>query len=374
MSVENPSTSAQPEKVPEPALTMELKDKVLQQGFEDYPPITSERKQEIEQELGDTAILLNDYGRPWFLAGGSALECAQGEITRDHQDTDVAMYYDDVGGFYEFATTKGYRFISVEGKDITSHEELLAQRENAFLKKGDEAQPGPQAFEIMFLRKNEAGEVIFSADERLGFPASVYENAPTYTAPNGQRVPLQPKDVSVLYKLFDGRHKDFLDVRKFYPTLTNDERQRVTTALTSLNTRFVADDSSATDNIDELLQHTETTTPQAKERFVQSGKVEEIAGQQAERLERINTIYGLSQHASSPEEFRKALEQQYGKEVVTRHKEQLDKMAGYLYQETRPTQDDFRVFAYQEFGIQEQMMRELKTEVLDMKRWEVRTE
>lgn len=364
--------SAEAIPAPEQQLTSELKEQVVSSGFEDFPPLDPERREQIEKDIGDTATLFNSYGKPWFLAGGSALECSKGKFTRDHQDTDVALYYDDLAGFYEYGRQHGYQFISVEGNEISSQEELLTQEENAFLNKQDHNQPGPQGFEIMFLRKNDKGEVIFGGDERLTVPGSVYENSPKYTAKNGQEVPLTPPDIQLLHKLYDGRQKDYHDIKQFYPTLTEEEKQRFITALQTLNTCFVTEDKEI-DSVEELLQHTEATTQQVKEKFAQSGKVEEVVTGQSERLNTsITKIFSLFESTSFPEEFHKELKREFGEEAMVRLKDQVDAVTSFLYKDPKPTQLELKGFAYQNFNVREQTIKKIKDEVLDMKRWRVK--
>ncbi len=72
--------------------------------------LTPERKKQINLELSATGEYFNGFKRNWYLAGGTALELANGELTRDHQDVDVAMFREDLVPFFEYTKASGYSF------------------------------------------------------------------------------------------------------------------------------------------------------------------------------------------------------------------------------------------------------------------------
>ena len=356
---------------PEQRLASELREKILNENFETPENVTEQQKEAIEKETGDVAKIFNEYGKPWFLAGGTSLELARGEIIRNHQDSDIAIYYEDVADFFDYARGLGYKFVDTEGREISSKEGLVSQRENAFLDKIDETKPGSKGFEIMFLKRNERGEIVFGADENLTFPTNLYEGGQKYIAKNGQEVPLTPKEVQILYKIFDGRQKDFHDVKTFLPTLSQEERERLDGYLESVGATFVVGNRE-TRNLDELLQLTEATTKETKENFLGT-KINEAISKEKERFDTIiGKIFEIASRIDMPENFLEEIKKEFGEDLVVRRKSELDETAKFLFGDKKPTQEEFREFAYHTFNLKQYLEDEVKRAAFDMPRWEVR--
>jgi len=278
----------------------------------------------------------------------------------------------DVADFFDYAGGLGYKFVDTERREISTKEELVSQRENAFLHKIDEAKPGPRGFEIMFLRKNENGEIIFGADENLTFPTALYEGGQKYNAKNGQEVPLTPREVQILYKIFDGRQKDFHDVKTFLPTLSQEERVRLNGYLESVGASFVVGDRE-TQNFDELLQLTEATTKEAKENFLAT-KIDEAISKNRERFDTtIGKIFKIAGSTATLENFITEIKKEFGEDLISRRKDELDEAAKFLFGDKKPTQEEFREFAYRAFNPKQYLEDEVKRTALDMRRWEVKT-
>jgi hypothetical protein len=358
--------------IPEQRLASDLREKVLSEDFEIPEPISEQRKEELENEISNIAKIFNGYGRPWFIVGGIALELAEGKLTRDHQDSDIAIHYKDVADFFDYSRDLGYKFVDAEGKDISSKEDLISRRENAFLRKVDETKPGPKGFEIIFLRSNDKGEIIFGANEKLTFPAALYEGGQRYTAKNGQEVPLTPKEIQILYKIFEGRQKDLYDVKTFLPTLSQNERQRLNGYLESVGVTFVVGNRE-TENLDELLQLAETTAKETKENFLAT-KVDEVISKNRERFyNTIGKIFEIAGRVSSPENFLDEIKKEFGDYIIARRKTELDESAKFLFGNKKRTQEEFREFAYRTFNLPQYLERELKSAALDMRRWKIKT-
>jgi len=364
--------SAEQMMTPEQRPASNLREKVLSNNFETPEIATEQQKSDVEKETGDVARILNGYGKPWFLGGGTSLELAQDEITRDHHDSDIVMPYENVADFFDYASGLGYRFSDAEGKDILSKEDLVNSRENAFLHKIDRAKPGSQGFEIIFLRKNDAGEILFgSGDEGLAFPVSLYDNGQKYSAQNGQEVPLQPREIVLLHKIFDGRQKDFHDVKKFLPTLSAEERQRLDAYIEKIGLYFVVN-GKETENLDGLMQLVEATTKEVKENFPAS-KIDEAISRSNERFNTtIGKVFEIASRVSSPENFLIEVKKEFGEDLVAQRKAEFDEVAKFLFGEKKPTREEFGEFAHRAFNIQKYLEEKMKNEALDMQRWEVR--
>lgn len=353
-------------------LASNLREKVLSENFEIPESATEQQKSNVEKETSDVAQIFNDYGKPWFLGGGTSLELAQGEITRDHHDSDIVMPYENVADFFDYAIGLGYKFTDTEGKDILSREDLVNSRENAFLHKIDRTKAGSQGFEIIFLRKNDAGEILFgSGDEELAFPTALYENGQKYSAKNGQEVPLQPREIVLLHKIFDGRQKDFHDIRKFLPTLSTEERQRLDGYIKKIGLSFVVGGKQA-ENLDELMQLAEETTKEVKENFLAS-KIDEAISKSSERFNTtIARVFEIANRVGSPENFLDEVKKEFGEDLIAQRKSEFEEITKFLFGEKKPTQEEFREFANRAFNIQKYLEEKMKGEALDMQRWETR--
>lgn len=353
---------------PEQRLFSRLREKVLSEGFEIPEPISDQRKEELENEIGDVAKIFNGYGRPWFTAGGTALELVEGKLTRDHQDNDIAIFYEDVGDFFGYTTQLGYEFFDVKGKKIENTKELLAQKENAFVMKSDESKPGLRGFEVIFLRRNAQGDITFGHDDRLAFSKNLYENAPKYTNKNGEVAPITPKDIELLYKISDGRNKDLHDIKKFLPTLTAEERQRLDGYLETIGATFVVGEQE-TKNLDELLQLAEARTRILKENFLVA-KVDTIISEDFKNFdETIGKIFEVASRLDSSKSFLVELVNEFGERAQTWSIAELDKVIKFLFREHKPTLEEFKTAFSSEPHIEER----LKKESLTMPRWEMKT-
>jgi len=354
---------------PEQRLSSRLREKVLSENFEIPEPISEQRKEELKNEIGDVAKIFNGYGRPWFTAGGTALELAEGKLTRDHQDNDIAIFYEDVGDFFGYTTQLGYEFFDVKGKKIENAEELLAQKENGFVMKSDESKPGLRGFEVIFLRRNAQGDITFGHDDRLAFSKTLYENAPKYTNKNGEVAPITPKDIELLYKISDGRNKDFHDIKEFLPSLTPEERQRLDGYLETIGATFVIN-GQETKNLDELLRLAEAQTKRLKENFLAT-KIDTIIAEDFRNFnETIEKIFEIANRLDSPKNFLTELVNEFGQRATTWSAAELDKVVKFLFRDPKPTLEEFKT----EFSPEPHIEERLRKEALSMPRWEMKTE
>lgn len=349
-----------------------IRKKVLDPNFE-IPPVTEKKKAKIERETGIVAKVFNDFGRPWFLCGGTSLEFAQGKITLDHQDTDVGLFYEDIADFFDYAVGLGYKFITSECKDILSKESLLAQKENAFLRIANDTQSGLTGFEIMFLRRNDEGEIIFGSSNKVAFPATLYEGGQKYIAENGQEVPLTPKEVQILYKIFDGRQKDFYEIKTFLPTLSQQERQRLDTYLKNIGAVFIVGNKE-TKNIDELISLVEETTLEAKEEFL-SSEIDKVVSEAIQMFDgSAKKCLDIASRTDSIENFITEAKKEFGIEVVERRISEFNAVAQLLFSENKPTLEELRQFVYHTFNLEQYIEEQTRISLLDVRRWEIRTD
>ncbi len=345
---------------------------VFKEQFGMPAPATPEQQELIQKEAGDIAALCNAYGKPWFYAGGTSLELAEGTITRDHQDSDIAFFEEDVADFVAHTRTLGYIITDHERKEIPLDEEIIKERRNVFLHKSHGATSGPGGFEIIFLRKNATGAITFDSDARLSFPASLYENAQTYSAQNSEKVPLQSKEIVLIHKLFDGRQKDVYDITKFLPTLSEEERQRLDGYLKTVDATFMVG-ATETDDLDELLQLVETQTGEVKEAFFAS-KADKVISENVYRFDAaLERVFVLAEQAQTPKDFLDAIIKEFGTELLKEREIEFNKATEFFFGMSKPTEEVFKEYMYQTFNLQQQLEKELKKEILDVCRWELHT-
>ncbi len=323
------------------------------------PPATSEQVAAVETEVRQVATIFNGFGRPWFLAGGTALELSQNKITRDHKGSDIELDSKYLPEFYEFAHDMGYRFFGPAGQTITSPEGLVAQGHNAFLDKVKlTSDTELEGFEIMFLQRNKDGGVVFGYDRRLTFPAIIYENSPTHNTRDGQAVPLTPNEVQLFYKLSDGRRKDLHDIRAFLPKLAPEQRERLERYLAITKRSFVVG-SVVTTDLDELLRHAGAVGDEQKRELV-AGEIANIRTDDG----MLRATFTVAQETTSAADFLTTLKRTFMGNLFAFRARELHKTARFLFAAPRSFEE---FFAYE-------LQRRLQVAANKMVTWRVTKE
>lgn len=365
---------------PEDALRKLANGEVMNEQKSDLTP---ERKQQLEEEIANTAEFFNKFGGRWYMSGGTGLELASGGLTRDHDDVDVAMFPEDLTHFYEYATTAGYDFVrplkpdelaqykAAYGRDpeITREDpnkrtwvkvkdgNELATGHNAFAKPVLETASLANGFEVITLQKDPATNgVVFGADKDIIFPAETYKNAPAYTAINGQEVPLTPITVQLMYKLYEGRQKDFEDIQRTVPTLDGAERKALETLLDTAKVAFKMSDGTTTSTLDTLMQNASQEATQHLADITMSFD------------QRLDPVYSTAIEASTKDEFYKKLEQMFGSDLVAKRSVQIAATADFMFADTKPTRDQFNTFA-RENAYHADYLQHRKQTFSPMQRW-----
>jgi len=377
----------------------DLQQKVLVEGFFENPEkkISEQRKEEIEKEVGDVAKIFNEYGKQWFLTGGTSLELRKNDITRDHLHCDVVLYYDDVADFFDYMQKIGYKFVETTNHNIPYKErreikkEELLQKRNAFTQKIDENKSGPQGFRVMFLYKNEKGEAVFGADDRLTFPTISKENVEKYKAKNEQEVPIFPAEIQLLYKFFMGREKDFQDIKSFLPTLNKEEQERFSKYTEILlkdennDTRMYFHverveetvrwkgynydvDEDYASNFNDVLKLAEEATEEIKKEI----HFNYLAQKEVDRMmSNLDKLFEITKQINFEDLFINQAKSKLGYNVISsEQKVKLKEIFDYISQ-NKPGKEKFIEFVMDKFGLQKVMEENLRKEFLEKKRWEV---
>lgn len=351
--------------------------------------LTPEREQQIHREIAETATFFNTFGRKWFIAGGTSLELSNGGLTRDHQDVDIAMYSEDLPPFFVYVTDSGYvierpltsdeisKYNTSYGRDpeiiredtknqrtwvrVIDGNELASSR-SAFVKPVDSRVSLENGFEVITLHRDElTGGTLFGNDPSIIFPTEVYDSSAKYIATNGQEVPLQPKVVVLMHKLYDGRQKDFEDIKNSLSTIDETEKRALQKLLTENGYEFILSNGITTDNLDNLIELA-SKEPSPTERAISDAKEKFNQG--------IEGIYSAWQQSTSKEDFYNRIEQAFGREILTIRASQLAQTADLLFSGEEISKEQFTEFARDAFGYEEFLRQKIR-ESLSVQRWDI---
>lgn len=353
-------------------------------------PLSDERRQALEIEIAKTGEFFNTFGKRWFMAGGTGLELVSGNLTRDHQDIDIAMFPEDLVFLYDYAKNLGYEFerplsptevanyqktygrepeITREDKNhqrtwvkIKNGKEL-SQGHNAFANPTRSNVPLENGFEVIALHKDEkTGGTVFGADSEIIFPAEIYDNPPKYTAVNGQEVPLTPKIVQLMYKVYEGRQKDFEDVKRTLTTMNEEEKNMLNHLLSKSGVEFILPNGEKTDNIDYLMFLASRETVQDNEKLLKEAEVSFNQG--------IDTIYSSAIDSADREDFYKKIEQAFGTAILKDRASQLAETADFVFGGEKPSRELFIDFAKKAYGYENYLKQRVKGSFLEISRWQ----
>lgn len=357
------------------SLKKRLKTALAQESLQVDTPITPEQRTVLEQELKTMANLFESYGKPWFIAGGTALDLALGAWKRHHQDCDIAMSRSDIPGFFAHASARGYQFISTAGESIQNETDLAKQPHNVFFFHKDTLPEDRRHQELMFLETNEAGDILFSTHSTLVFPKELYTKSTGRYTDQGRDFPITPTEVQLLYKLFDGRQKDFLDIQRLLPTLDQDARKRLNTYIQQLNISFQAEEK-ITRNIDELICATRDSEAVLMDVAIH-GYLSTVLPKRKEALrQRAQVLHGLYMNTRSPELYKEAVKSLIGASAYERNSQAIDRLSEGLFAlQQPPTLEEFQRIAEEAFFVDTLLFQEalqaIPKHIPQQKRWTV---
>ena len=346
----------------EQRLASGLREKFFKESFGGFEPISEQRDKELRQEIDEVAGIFEKAKRLWFIGGGTALELHVGKLQRDHKDHDVYIWADDREEFIKHIGEAGYGiFHIIPGEDDEEATEQQMLSENSFhVKKSD----GTGVYiDLRVLSTDDA--------QGLSLTRDTIDEAGRFQAYGSREVTLESKEALILNKIFGARQLDFLDIKTYLPTLSPSERERLDGYLKSIDTTFVIGDTE-TQSLDKLMQLAESAAEEAKANFLDT-KVDEVISKRREELDTaINKIFEIAMRTGAPESFFVETKKEFGENLVSRRKNELKETAKFMFGDKKPSQNEFREFAYRAFGLQQKLEEELKTVALRTKRWSVR--
>lgn len=236
---------------------------------------------QIKDRVSKTANFLNRSGVPWYLVGGLGAELSNGIVTRDHPDTDVAVFRDKVGDLYDHVTQEGGRFFrSLSKEQLNEYENKYGRKPEirfqdneghvqAYIGNKDElVQDSYSPFiafddgeiDVDIIDANpKTGEIPLLGETDISFNKSQYEN-PESVEINGEKVTLGPPEVTFTHKIIQGREKDRLDL----VNTTQELRTKVEKIITDAGLKFKLNNGSTTEHTKDLINQTPGDNPNAK--------------------------------------------------------------------------------------------------------------
>lgn len=175
----------------------------------------------ISPQLNLVVEVMNSFPRPWFIAGGWALDLAYGEQTREHKDVDLCCFREDLNGLLDFfADWKRQVAIPKENRLVPCEkiEDALPPRhELHFEKEG-------KKIEVLLIDRD-GPFVLFRRDPSIRLSLDEF----TRTDMIGR--PFVSPSWQLLFKAKKPRPKDNEDFFKHAPTLGKDEKSWLLSAL-----------------------------------------------------------------------------------------------------------------------------------------------
>lgn len=173
----------------------------------------------------DAVELFASVGKPWWVAGGWALDLFLGEQTRPHDDLDLVVLRHDIDAFRDhlegWDLWVGLGNDQLEDHPLTPKSPFSAHREVLWCRPSPAA---PWAFELL-LTPSDKGDWIFKRDPAIRRPISEIGGV----SPDG--VPYLRPEIILLFKANNLRDKDQTDAATVLPRLDAPATQWLRTAL-----------------------------------------------------------------------------------------------------------------------------------------------
>jgi hypothetical protein len=173
------------------------------------------------QELSNIKNLMADFPRPWFVAGGWALDLAAGHVHREHEDIDLCIFREDMQAVLDHFAEWDIQ-VAIPGEQrlepCRTVEDVLPPRYGLHLRRGTE-------FVEILLTDRAGDQVVFRKDASITMSLKRFANVD----PNG--IPYVAPEWQMLYKAKEGREKDQFDFDTHAPRFDEEAKQWFRVAL-----------------------------------------------------------------------------------------------------------------------------------------------
>lgn len=324
--------------------------------------VSPERQAELNRELLAVTRFFAGAKIDAYVAGGSGIDLLDGTWDRDHQDLDMAIMGSDRLALYDAATHAGFQIAKPGGQRLSRDEVADRATHNAFLRSetgGEETR-----FEVIFLNESSTGDVELTTNAALS--KRVYEQGPRVVV-EGQEVRLQPPEVTLYYKLTDGRRKDARDIRGLWNSSSPTQREQVVQLIRDAKVCFEIDGQRIA-NVQTLLEVAERKDQELHKVFFES----RVAALEAELgkdiMEKSQQVFGLREKASDRLQFLALMESEYNG-VTPQHRSTVEAIADILYQNPDMKLSDFQSWATRRVGPADRVKNRALSEYVSEQLW-----
>lgn len=167
--------------------------------------------------------LLSDFPRPWFIAGGWAIDLFLGQVTRDHEDVDVGLFRKDLRDLRAYLAGWMFEKVVTGRREPWPEEEWLNLPVHEIHGRGP---PGtPREIEFLLNEAAESDRWVFRRDARITRPLA---EAISRTRSG---VPFLGPEIVLLFKAKNPTAKDLADFELVRPRLGSARRLWLRSAL-----------------------------------------------------------------------------------------------------------------------------------------------
>ena len=178
------------------------------------------------EPVHQVAALMKGFDRPWFVAGGWALDLFVHRQTRDHEDVEIAVFRRDQGAVWRQFSGWAIEKV-VAGNRQGWRGEWLAPPVHELHAKRERSQP-PE-LEILL---DEAWADTWRFRRNLAVTKPLAE----FGLRSSEGIPYLAPEIALLYKAKHGRPRDEADFRAVLPTLDAHRRAWLRAALEACHT------------------------------------------------------------------------------------------------------------------------------------------
>ncbi len=172
------------------------------------------------------AVLMADFERPWFFAGGWALDLFLGQVTREHDDIEIGLLRSDQLAIQTYLN--GWQFSKVINKQSRIESWLLGE----FIELphhevyAENLTYDPPKLEIL-LNESTKTDWLFRKNLAITRPL------PLTILKTSNSLPILSPEIVLLYKAAYPRPKDEADFSTFYDKLNREQRVWLREAITT---------------------------------------------------------------------------------------------------------------------------------------------
>jgi GNAT superfamily N-acetyltransferase len=184
----------------------------------------------LRTEPEEVHHILRDFGRPWGIAGGWALDLFLGRVTRKHADIEVAIFREDQLALREYLSSRGWSFEYVRSGELfpwPASQKLILPIHEIWCSNSI----GPLSRLEVLLNERESDEFVFRRNSHIRAPVSR-----TFVTRSGDGIPFLAPEIVLLYKSKNATDsKEQLDFVNALDSLGTEVRQRLSDALTIID-------------------------------------------------------------------------------------------------------------------------------------------